>query len=105
MKSKELQDLPWAGQAWRELFQLAAFAKDQACADGVIAVFLRGPYAKLGWFLPPELYPKMPLILRSAADDSFHELEWVITDPGVQLPDTVRKEIQVLLQHRRGITN
>lgn len=80
------------------LFQLASFAKDQSGADGVIAVFLKGPYAKLGWVLPPELYPKMPTILGAASHDSLRELAWVISEPGVQLPDEVRKKIRELLE-------
>lgn len=68
-----------ASQAMREhdgrLYnELAAYAREQSGADGVIVVFVRGPTAQLAHAVSPELLGCIPTILEAASRDSLHHL-------------------------------
>lgn len=56
------------------MFQLAAFAKDQSGADGVISIFVKGPTAQIAYNLPPALLGRMPEMLHTAAHASVEQL-------------------------------
>ncbi len=54
---------------------LAAYAKAQSGADGVIVVFVKGPTAQLAHAVSPELLGCIPTILEAASRDSLHHLQ------------------------------
>lgn len=54
---------------------LAAYAKEQSGADGVIVVFVKGPSAQLAHAVSPELLGFIPTILEAASRDSLQHLK------------------------------
>ena len=54
---------------------LAAYARQQSGADGVIVVFVKGPTAQLAHAVSPELLGYIPTILEAASRDSLQYLE------------------------------
>ena len=80
---------------------LAAYARQQSGADGVIVVFVKGPTAQLAHAVSPELLGYIPTILEAASRDSLQHLQSLADETDRTATGELRRKIDEEIRKER----